>query len=245
MDKVLKKLFIVVPLLFFCAIDVFAEETTTVDQNCNYNSQAYLNKVAGSVTTSYAFKEEADGSVSFDISIYNITDEIYVTIKEKDNTSSQPTTILYSMTNNGTYTFNVKDTTHIITYEIVVRTNRFGCTNDLRKLQIVKPKKNDISDMRVCKYEEVKDYYYCQPWITNEFSIGDNEIIDKVMREREKRMSTTTTKCLTCEIEEENARVKKQTNRIKTFAIIGLSLGIALDLGIMIMLIIRLRRSSL
>ena len=73
-----------------------------------------------------------------------------------------------SMTTDGTYTFNIKDTSNIITYTFVVRSIKFGCTNDIRTLTLVKPKKNSFSDLDICKYEELEDYYYCQKWITRD-----------------------------------------------------------------------------
>ena len=45
--------------------------------NCSYAEQAKLRKVASSVTTSYDYIEEND-NVTFNVTLTNITDEIYI-----------------------------------------------------------------------------------------------------------------------------------------------------------------------
>lgn len=241
MKKMVYVFSLILMFLFVSLTNVNAEEIKD-DNSCSYASKAHLNKLAGSVKASYAFKTEKDGSISFDISIYNITDDIYVSITNSSDDYRDSVQVFYSMTEKGTYTFNVKNIETITTYKIEVRTIKFGCTGTFRTLTVVKPKKNNLSDLMVCRYEEVVDYIYCQKWITNDFNISENRAIDRIIEERQRRQTTTTSKCISCEIEKENASVVKEFNRLKLYLIIGLSLGIVVDLAVMMLLIYRIKR---
>lgn len=250
MKKYFKYLFCVVISMMCFVFNVDAETTTTTseDKTCNYASRAYLNKLAGSVKASYDFKYENDGSISFDISIYNITEELYLTVASSGKTSSVNESsfeILPSMVKDNKYTFNVKDSTNIIKYEFIIKTLKFGCTHDIKKITLVKPKKNKFYDMDICKHDEVEDYYYCQEWITTDFAISDYEIERKIKEKKESVKKTTTTKCLQCEIDVRNTARKEKYNYIKMYIIIGLSIGIIVDLVVIVILIRNIRRATI
>ena len=223
---------------FLFSTFVLAEEDTT----CNYNSRAYLNKLASNIKVSYDLKYEADNSVSFDISIYNIVDDIYVSYRTSDGTDTK---VFASMTTDGTYTFNVKDIDNIMTYTFTVRSIKFGCTNDIRTLTLVKPKKNSFSDLDICKYEELEDYYYCQKWITRELEGTNEEIEKRIKAKRESLKKSTTTRCIECEKEEAQEKAKSEYKKRKVILIASLSGGIALDTAAIIFMIIRIRRYSI
>lgn len=223
---------------FLFSTFVLAEEDTT----CNYNSRAYLNKLASNVKVSYDLKYGDDNSVSFDISIYNIVDDIYVSYRSDEGTDTK---VFANMTNDGTYTFNVKDTNNIITYTFVVRSLKFGCINDIRTLTLVKPKKNSFSDLDICKYEELEDYYYCQKWITRDLEGTDEDIEKRIKAKRESLRKSTTTRCIECEKEEAQQKAKSEYEKRKMILITILSGGIALDTIAIIFMIIRIRRYSI
>ena len=223
---------------FLFSTFVLAEEDTT----CNYNSRAYLNKLASNVKVSYDLKYEDDNSVSFDISIYNIVDDIYVSYKSGQGADVK---VFASMTTDGTYTFNVKDIDNIITYTFTVRSIKFGCTNDIRTLTLVKPKKNSFSDLDICKYEELEDYYYCQKWITRDLEGTDEEIEKRIKAKRESLKKSTTTRCIECEKEEAQKKAENEYRNRKMMLIAILSGGIALDTAAIIFMIIRIRRYSI
>lgn len=223
---------------FLFSTFVLAEEDTT----CNYNSRAYLNKLASNVKVSYDLKYGDDNSVSFDISIYNIVDDIYVSYRSDEGTDTK---VFASMTTDGTYTFNVKDTNNIITYTFVVRSLKFGCINDIRTLTLVKPKKNSFSDLDICKYEELEDYYYCQKWITRDLEGTDEDIEKRIKAKRESLRKSTTTRCIECEKEEAQQKAKSEYEKRKIMLIAILSGGIALDTSAIIFMIIRIRRYSI
>lgn len=242
----MKKGFFVVLILvlsMFTCNNVFAVDYN--DTTCNYNSKAHLNKLAYNVTASYEFKKAEDGTISFDISLYNIVDDIYVMYSEKGSSDTSSVTVLPSMTNNGVYTFNVPNTTDIITYEITVRTLKFGCIDDIRKFTLIKPKRNSYYDLDICKYDEVVDYLYCREWVTQEFNLSDKEIKNSIERKRDSAQSNTTTKCISCEVETRNQAKKARVNLIREYIVIGLSIGIAIDIILIYFMISNIRRSEI
>lgn len=226
---------IIVTFLFICD-NVLAVDYS--DTTCNYNSKAYLNKLAYEVDASYSLKQDDNGNYSFDISIYNIVEDIYITYNVEDEIAT--TTVLPSETTNGVYTFNVADTTSIITYEITVRTLNFGCIDDIRKFTITKPKRNNYYDLDICKYDEVVDYLYCREWITQDFGLTDAEIKEKIINKRSAKKVVITTTAASSESEEDTNKNKIET--IKRYLIIGLSIGIASDIVIIYIKISNIRR---
>lgn len=217
---------------------VYAEEDTT----CNYESKAYLNKLASNVKVAYDFKYEDDGSISFNVSIYNIVDDLYISYRSDDSNEEK---VFANMTTDGIYTFNVKDTENIINYKFIVRSLRFGCIGDIRTITLIKPKKNPYSDLDICKYEGLEDYFYCQEWITQELNGKENEIIEKIKAKKNSLKKNTTTRCIECEEEDELKRQKEEYEKRKLILISIISGGILLDLSAIIFMIIRIRRYSI
>lgn len=239
-----KQMICFVVLLCLMGIKVKAEERTTAeDTTCSYASKAYLNKVAGSVEATTDFKYAEDGSVTFAINIYNITEDIYVVVSTKgtEGKVGEEYTILPTMTENNKYTFDVADIQNIITYSVTVRTNKFGCIHDIRKFTFVKPKRNKFHDMEECKYNEVLDYYYCQEWVTSDFALSEQDIIEKINRERQKKRQEKITKCINCKEEEKE---ENRFQKIKKYIIIGLSIGIVMDLIVIVVMIRNIRRAE-
>ena len=231
--------FLSVLSVFLFSPNVKAEE----DTSCNYNSRAYLNKIASSVKASYDFKYESDGSISFDISVYNITDEIYVSYRS--DLSEEETKIFASMASDGTYTFNVKDIDNIITYTFTVRSINYGCTHNIRTFTLIKPKWNSYSDLDICKYEALEDYFYCQKWISQELEGTNEAIIKKINDKRNSLRKSTTTRCIECEKEEKEKSAREEYLRRKYLMIGSLSIGIILDICAIIFMIVRIRRYSI
>lgn len=239
----MKKFWVLVLTIFSTIIlanNVSAEEDTT----CNYNSKAYLNKLAYNVTANYQIRRDDSGKYYFEISIYNITEDIYIKMISTKNNVTEETQIIPQMTNNGIYTFKVDDIESIITYDLIVRTYKYGCTHDLRKLTLIKPKRNDISDLEICKNNELEGYTYCQEWITRYFTETREEVIKKIETHYKKKTTTTTTRCISCEIEDENSKTINKVNNMRLAIIIGLSVGILLDSAFIVYLFIRLKRYS-
>lgn len=238
-----KHLLLIILLTIFFSTTIGEVFAIDEDKTCNYNSKAYLNKLAGKVEAAVNFKYEEDGSVSFDISLYNIRDEVYVVIE--DSMTKESFNVFPSTSTNGTYTFNVKDTSSIIKYTITVRTLSFGCNHDIRKFYVTKPKKNVIHDLEVCKKEEVADYFYCQEWITDDFSLSYSAIEDKINKKLKEAQKTTTTRCISCEINKEQTAEKVKKDKIKRYIIMALIIAIIIDFIFIMWTLIRIRRYSI
>lgn len=247
MRKYVKYIFCVLMSLTLVVSNVCAEETTKEDTTCNYASKAYLNKLAGSVTASYEFVYDKDGKVSFDISLYNITEEIYISVTPTigKTVKGESFEIFNSMTEGNKYTFHVDNIEDVITYDFIVRSTKFGCIHDIRKFSLKKPRKNKFHDMNICKYEEVLDFYYCQEWLEIDFALPDSEIEKKIIREKEKNKKTVTTKCVSCENKEKNEIKRNRIILIKMYIIAGLIVGIIIDLVVIVVLIRNIRRSTI
>lgn len=228
--------FLLIILSFICVGNVYAEEDTT----CSYASKASLQKAAGNVEANYTIKKDENNNYYFEVSIYNITDEIYVIIS--NNVTKEETQVLSSMTTNNVYTFNVNDTVTVVEYTIHIRSFKYGCNDELRKFTIIKPRYNDISELELCKRDGMIEYSYCQQWIDKYFSETREEIIERINRHYNKNTTTTTTKCINCEAKEEKNQKLKKENNMRLAIIIGLIIGILLDSTLIGYLIIRLKR---
>ncbi|MCH5166599.1 MAG: hypothetical protein J1F35_01780 [Erysipelotrichales bacterium] len=237
-----KKLLIILFLLFsyFCITsNVYAE-----DNSCTYKEQANLNKLAGSVEVSYDIQKNTDGTYIFKISIYNLTSDLSVTVTN-DYDATFFLTIVSEMTNNGTYTFEVNDYTNIIKYSFVVRATTSPCTSDLKKLTLVKPKKNKYHDYNECKLADTEGYTYCTEWITKDITLSESEVLEKIQEQRSYVKRIKTTKCANCST---NVRMSARLEMImmyKRFIVIGLSIGIALDIIYIYLKVSNIRRSAL
>lgn len=231
-------------ILFFCVIfisPVYAEDS------CDYKEEAKLNKLANEVSANYDVVTDDSGKESIVINIYNIPEGMYVAMSTEGypSTTTETTTgyIYYNQMENGKYSFGVSDITNIVKYTFRVKSDK--CSSFVRQFTMIKPMKNKFSDMDICKYQEVLDYYYCKSWLTQEITETDQKIKDKIDRERLRNTSTTTTRCYSCEQREKEEQTIARMKRIKMYVIIGLSIGIAVDILVMILLIVRIRRYSI
>lgn len=232
----MKKIFVfVVIILSLSYINVQAEEDTT----CSYASKAALSKAAYNVEHNYTIKKDESGRYYVEISIYNITDEIYIIITNES--THEDTQVLSTMTKGNTYTFQDIENVSINNYTIHVRSFKYGCSDELRKFTITKPRYNDLSELDICKENEMIDYSYCQTWVNKYFTETREEIIEKLNHRYEKEKPTITTKCIKCENEKINNQKLKKANNIRLAIIIGLIVGILIDIALIIYLIVRLR----
>lgn len=236
-----KKWFIVVIsifLTFSVGTNVYAEET------CSYKNRAELNKIAANVIAAYEVKKDENNQTFFRVSIYNITENIYVNITNSIN----PDELLIvnpPMTTNGVYSFDVKDINTVITYTIVVRSSIPGCTEDIRRFTFIKPKKNKFYDYEECKYDDTAEYSYCSEWITSDFTLSDDAILTKIEEQRQKIKVITTTRCVDCIEDVRYSAQKKKIMQIKKIIVIGLSIGISLDLIFIYIKVSNIRRYEL
>lgn len=225
-------------LSFSCLNVAYAEEGE--DTNCSYASKAKLSKASSRIKMMYDIKTGEDGNYYFDFSVYNISEELAIRIS--NNVNSENYTVVYSETNNGTYSFRVNDTISIIEYTAEVVPVKYGCTGELRKVKVIKPKYNNMFDQSICKNEDVVDSLYCQQWTTKHFKFTKEEIISKLNETIKKKGQTTTTKCSTCEYIDKKAEEIARLNKTRYSLIIGSLVGMIMD-GLMIAyLIFRMKR---
>ena len=75
-----------------------------------------------------------------------------------------------------------------------------------------------------------------------ESGIKTGDIIEKINNQFTKKKITTTTACITCKQNDEALEKVKKQQMVKLAIIIGLIIGVLLDIGVIILLIIRLKR---
>ena len=108
---------------------------------------------------------------NFEISIYNITEDIYITIKDDKYNSER--TVSFSDTNNGTYTFSNDDFGVIYTYNIDIYSANGDCYGEkIKSIKLVKPRYNAYSEYTYCK---TSSSLYCQKFVTTEPGIKSND----------------------------------------------------------------------
>lgn len=238
MKKIKVFIFIMVSLFIF-ENNIYAEE----DTSCTYKSQSILNKSAYNVEFNYNIRKDETGKTYFEISIYNINDDIYITVNN-DNTNDK-FTITSSMTTNRVYTFLDYDTLTITNYTFQIGALKYGCNKELRKYVMKKPKYNDISEIPICREESMLDYKYCKEWINSYFKETREEIIDIINKKYNKTTSVTTTICNVCKAKEDMDVKIQKSNRIKIAIIIGIIIGIIIDIAFIIRLLIIIKQSAL
>ncbi len=234
-----QKLKIVVLLFFFLFTGIPVQAAT-----CDYKTLAELNKNASRITAAYEVKN-GNNKESFDITVHNIIEDLYVTVIPTSRTveNLESFQISNDMTTNGSYTFHVDNISDIIEYQFIVRTTKENCTDDIYKFNLIKPKKNELFTSYICKYSEVVDYYYCQEWIETDFSLTNEEVIEKIKEEKKRNEAkTTTTKCALCEYEEKRLKDAEKVKTIKMYLLIVVGLLTIIDSLFMIVFIIRARR---
>ena len=237
----MKKILIMTFLLFsvFCmTLNVYAED------ECSYKDKANLNKLAGSVETSYDIIKNEDGTYKFKIFVYNITNELSITVTN-DVDPSFYLLIVPSMTTNGTYSFDESDYTNIIKYSFVVRSTIANCTGDLKKITVVKPKKNKYFDYNECKFSDTEGYTYCKEWITKDITLSEAEVLEKIKEQRSYAKKIKTTACATCSSDVRLSARLEMIRMYKKYIVIGLSLGIALDTIYIYLKLSNIRRAQI
>ena len=113
----------------------------------------------------------------FEISIYNITDEIFITIEDEERDTSFNVT-KYD-TKDETYTFKNHDFGEIYHYKIIIKSAHEECYGQtIRTINFTKPKYNPYSEYTYCKNSST---FYCQRFIESETGIKNtNDFLKKI-----------------------------------------------------------------
>lgn len=235
MKKKIALCLVIVVLSIFC-VKVYAEE----DTKCNYSSKSKLNKSASTVKATYDIRKDEAGKQYFEFFIYNISEDIYVNVS--NDVTNEVYDITYAQTDHGTYNFKVNDIVTIIKYKFAIRGLKYGCSGDIKKLTVIKPRYNDISELPICSEDSVVETMYCQPWVTRYFPYDREGVIDRLNKIVEKNKKEKTTKCVACEAYEKEMKRINRLNRIRYAIILGTIVGIAADLCVIAYLIFRMKR---
>lgn len=154
--------------------------------SCPNNISKDLSHIASYVKANYDVKDNSETKTltigndskdyiipnfTFEISVYNITSDIYVTIIDENNKKSN--NVYYNDTNDGTYTFTNNDFGTIYKYKIQIKSNKSTCKNQvIRTINLIKPKYNAYSEYTYCKNSTI---LLCQRFVTKDLGIKSNE----------------------------------------------------------------------
>ena len=233
-NKILSKIMFTFLVMFLGVLKTSA--------SCSYVEKANLNEIASDIKTNYEVIEEEvikdfidpdtqeTGTYkatkrSFKISIYNLTEEVYIV--ETNNLNNDKKEIFYRDTNNGIYTYISEDIENIIKYEYVIKSNIKTCFGEvLKSYNFTKPKVNMYSQYAMC--EGLEDNPYCRVYITEDLNIDESQI--------EKKLDNY--------IVEEKEEIKSEESK-KNKKYVYITVGAGLIVGTLGTMIIVKRRSKL
>ncbi|HBA37638.1 MAG TPA: hypothetical protein DCY94_02850 [Firmicutes bacterium] len=122
----------------------------------------------GDETTTYKVP-----NYSFVISIYNITENLYVYATTTNATSKKTLTIYPKDAVDGIYTFIDTNISDIYNYTFSIRSNNPNCQGlAIRTMKFTKPRYNAYSEFTYCKNSS---NFYCQRFIGTEINIKDTD----------------------------------------------------------------------
>ena len=186
-------------IISFVVVTAFFSSVVNADARCDHRERAALNAAARSVRTEFevVYKTEKSKGYAPDtmdlmeveitravlrISVYNISNEIYVTQYNRDTKKHK--FIYNSDTKNGVYSFYAKDLDELVTYEYVVFSNHPNCGGErLRTYTFVQPRANPFSMLGICQGVDIPE---CEPFITRNVNYNDLDL-NKVVHEHQER----------------------------------------------------------
>lgn len=233
LKKVILILFLLIPT--FCL----------ADNKCDFKTKAEYSKLARNVNASYEIVENGNSKYVL-IKIYNIVDGLLVNYKAE--TTSKKAQSYDSMlhyissyeANEGIYEIKHYDIDNVYKYKITVTGTDGKCTGSLKTFSISIPRYNQYSELEQCQYYEVKDYLYCQAWTFSTFNYNQPTVIEKIEAQRNSLNKSKTT--IVSDIDTSGSEAKyKWMVRLRILIIIGLSIGIVVDIVFIVFLSIRLK----
>lgn len=182
--------------LFLLAIVFLTPNIVQAESACSYSEQAEINNIVANVKANYETVDIYDGKVldidnpgadgkipevdyyikGFNITVLNITEDIYVQIK--NSIDNNVVTFKYEDTKDGIASFQTRNVNQLITYTVEIYSNKGACIGELfRKISLTTPIYNLFSEWRDCK--ENPEFYYCQEYLSVE-NISINEFRTKL-----------------------------------------------------------------
>jgi len=240
MNKIIRNILLII-------LTIVLIPTAKAATTCDYKFRAEVGKIAKNVSVSYEVKTDDQGNEYFAFSIYNVVDGIYVTASSEGDQLGNVSFNAFpeDADENGIYSFITYNTYDIMKYNFKIYSLNSECTSSLRSFSITKPMYNKFSELEECKFYGVEDYFYCQKWITSSINLSETAVKEKIENQRKNNNKTVTTKCISCEENAEISAKLARFNKIKKYIIIGLSIGIVVDIAFIIFLIIRIKRDTI
>lgn len=229
--------YIIILLMSFM---ILSPITYAASSTCPYSTKYKIAQSAKNVTAAYEINDSDPNNYSITIYIYNLKEDLSVSFTDPETNSFR--TITYNDTTNDTYSFVTTNINDILTYVFTVYDVKNGC-GALTSFKLVKPKYNTYSELKACKYEATKDFDYCKKWITKEIGLSEREVEKKIQEQKQLNAVTNTT----TKVNDENDDQKNYElfKKIRFYAIIGLSVGIVVDIIAIIWQIVSIRRYAI
>jgi len=216
---------------------------------CNYETQIKLRQAANNVNVNQetgwhgtgefeeSEVEEETGNTEFEImdvysnvSIYNITEDIYIEITNKNDAEIKR--YYYKDTKDGSISWTI-DAYEITNYEIKIFSNETDCLGEeYRKIDLTTPKYNNHHGMPYCNDNKE---YYCAEFITQEINMTEEQLKKRAEEDELKRNS-----------EERPNEEKKNKNFLEIYGIyIVLGITVVIVIGVCIrVLLVKMKRSK-
>ncbi len=211
--------------VLFLILICFSFISSTYALECSAKEKVNLSTNATKITASYEFKTDENGVNYFLITAYNIDESTFLSYT--DESGKIQSLVNLDGVDPSFKDYNL-DTTFKYQFDIYVNGSE-GCISKVRSFTLVKPKKNPFYvSMDECKYEKMKDYYYCKEWISSDFKVDEDTIIKNIRAEFNK---TTTMKSVDDSGEKSNlVTILDLYKQYRVYILIGLGLGIIIDI---------------
>jgi hypothetical protein len=211
--------------VLFLILICFSFISSTYALECSAKEKVSLSANATKITASYEFKTDENGVNYFLITAYNIDESTFLSYT--DESGKIQSLVNLDGVDPSFKDYNL-DTTFKYQFDIYVNGSE-GCISKVRSFTLVKPKKNPFYvSMDECKYEKMKDYYYCKEWISSDFKVDEDTIIKNIRAEFNK---TTTMKSVDDSGEKNNlVTILDLYKQYRVYILIGLGLGIIIDI---------------
>lgn len=201
------------------SFDVVSEEKEMTGINPNTEEEETF------TTTVYTFK----------IKVLGMTNNMFAKIT--NNFDSSEIIVNYDDMQDGMYSFDIENTTNIITYYVDFYSTNENCyANNITTKTVKKPKINPVYYYSVCSNEEVEDSDYCKQFIDKDFSKSVFDIVKELNDKVDAKESS--------EEQSQSTFLTKLFSFVVTYWYIFIGI-LLLIIGIGIVLLIRKKRSKL
>ena len=203
----------------------FAFFTTVKADSCSAQEKLkYINE-AVKVTASYEFLKDDAGRPYFLITVYNLSPNVMVSYYDKNEEQH----FFVGSDTKLTESFTDYDIDNAFTYKFTISVyGEGGCISTVTAYSLVKPKRNFYYDnIPECKFEKMKDYYYCKEWINSDFRVDSDTIIKNIKSEFNK---TTTSISVEEETSDNLVTFLQLYIKYRLYILIGLGIGIFADI---------------